>query len=384
MSVKISGLRCYVIPGDWKEFVFLILECDDGTIGVGEATITNRGRTTASAIRDISDYLIGRDPGLIESHWTTLYRRFHWRGGAVQMSALAAVDQALWDIAGQVAGLPVHRLLGGACHPRVRTYLNQWYRGARDSDELTERARAAVADGATGLKWYPLRFIELDRQVHRLTGAEMGAAVAEVAAVREAVGAEVDLMVDLSGVIDAVSAVAFCKAIEDLDLLFVEEPAPPENPELLKAISGSVPVRIAAGERRYSRWDFRELIEGQAVGYVQPGVCWAGGITEIRKIAAMAEVYNIGVAPYNPAGPVATAATVHAAATLPNFVIMECYPQGYPAVCQEVMASALVMDGDGFALPEAPGLGVTLDESALRRLAVASMCVGVEWAGRPA
>lgn len=371
--MRIKDLRCYVVAGEWKDFVFLLLETDDGIVGCGEATITNRGRTVAAAIGDLRAYLVGKDAGRIEHHWAVLYRHFHWRGGAVQMSALAAVDQALWDIAGQAAGLPVHRMLGGACHDRVRLYLNQWYRGARDREALADKARAAVAGGASALKWYPLRFLPLGGQVHRLACAELDAAVSEVAAVREAVGGGVDLMVDLSGVLDARSALDFCAAIAGLGLLFVEEPAPPENPALLETIACRASVRIAAGERRYSRWDFRELIERQAVGYVQPGVCRAGGITELRKIAAMAEVYNIGVAPYNPAGPVATAATVAVAATLPNFVIMECYPEGEPAVCRDVVERPLPRDGDAFPLPHVPGLGVRLDEAALRRHATATI-----------
>ncbi|MCW3475510.1 mandelate racemase/muconate lactonizing enzyme family protein [Limobrevibacterium gyesilva] len=368
-SMRVVDVRCYVVPAEWKELVFVLVECDDGSIGVGEGTITNCAAPVASAIGDMAAYLVGKDPGEIERHWSTLYRMFHWRGGAIQMSALAAIDQALWDIAGQAVGLPLYRLLGGACHDRVKVYLNQWFRGARSVADLTEKAQAAVATGIRGLKWYPFRFVPLSRQAYRFSKAEFDGAVGEVAAVRAAVGPEVELMVDLSGVADAHTIVQFCEAIAGCDLLFVEEVAPPENPALLKTLSAKVSARLAAGERRYSRWDFKDLIETQAVGLVQPGVCRAGGITEMRKIAAMAEIYNIGVAPYNPVGPVGTAATVHVSASLPNFVIMETYDDDSPPIRREIMDVTLSIDGDGFALPTSPGLGVRMNETVLRRRA---------------
>jgi galactonate dehydratase len=368
--VKIVGLRSYVLPAEWKEWVVILLETEDGLTGIGEATLDYRSAAVVGALEECAEFLIGKSAIGIERIWQELYRGFFWRGGAVQMTALSAIDQALWDIAGKAANLPVHRLLGGAVRDRIPVYLNQWYRGARSPEELVEKAVAAVAGGSRALKWYPFRFLPMGSQNYMLSSGEMRRAVGEVEAVRRAVGPDVALMVDLACRLDRTMTIQFCYAVEPCDLLFVEEPVGPENAAVLKEIARATRVRLATGERLFSRWDFREVIEQQMVGFVQPDVSHAGGITEMRKIAAMAETYMIGVAPHNPLGPVANAASLQVSATIPNFVLLEAYADDVPPMRQQFVVDGPWMDGDAFPIPEAPGLGITVDEAALRRLAV--------------
>jgi galactonate dehydratase len=368
--MRIVDIRTYVLPAVWKEWVVVLIETESGLVGAGEATLDYRTATVVGAIAECAEMLLGRRAEGIERIWSELYRSFFWRGGAAQMTALAAIDQALWDIAGKAAGLPVHRMLGGPFHDRVPVYLNQWYRGARSTEELIEKAQAAVASGARALKWYPFRFLPIGRQAYLLGAAEMRRAVGEVEALRRAVGDDVELMVDVACRLDRTMSIQFCHAVEPYNLLFVEEPIGPENPDVLREIARATRVRLATGERLFSRWDFRPIIEQQAVGLIQPDVAHAGGITEMRKIAAMAETYMIGVAPHSPLGPVANAASVQLSAVLPNFVMLESYAEDTPPIRREIVVEAPRLVGDAFELPDRPGLGVTVDEVALRRLAV--------------
>jgi galactonate dehydratase len=288
------------------------------------------------------------------------------------MCALSAIDQALWDIAGKVAGLPVHRLLGGPYRDRVRVYLNQWYRGAQSREDLVQKAQAAVAQGGTALKWYPFRFLPQLEPSYSLSPKQIRLAVDEVQAIRQAVGPEVDLMVDVWRRLDLTSAAQFCHAIEELNLLFVEEPVAGENPEVLCELSRSTRVRLAAGERLFSRSEFRPIVERQAVGIIQPAVLRVGGITEAWKIAAMAETYVIGVAPHNPVGPIGTAAAIQLAATIPNFIILETYANGVPPLRNEIFTKQPEIAGDAYPVLDSPGLGVTINEDAIARLALSA------------
>jgi galactonate dehydratase len=368
--MKIRDIRTYVLPAIWKEWVVIVVETDEGIVGVGEATLDYMPASVVGAIEDCREFLIGRDPAGIERHWMDLYRGFFWRGGPAHMTAISGIDQALWDIAGKVAQMPVHRMLGGPTRDKVQVYLNQWYRGARTASELVERAQEAVASGARALKWYPFRYFPMSQQAYMMTNAEMRTAVGEVEAVRAAVGPDITLMVDLAARLDKMMSIQFCNHVAPYNLLWVEEPVGPENPEVLKEISRATNVRLTTGERLFTRWDFRPVIESQSVSFVQPSMAHAGGITEMRKIAAMAETYTIGVAPHNPLGPVANAASVQLAASITNFILLEAYADNVPPIRKEIVIDGPKLVGDAYELPTTPGLGITIDENVLRRLAI--------------
>lgn len=375
-EMTISAVRWYVVPTEFKDFTMVVVETAGGITGVGEATLDMRSAQVCAGVEAAARQLVGRSAVGIERIWADLNDRVFWRGGPVDLAALSAIDQALWDIAGKAAGLPVHQLLGGPFRTRVRAYLNQWWRAIAQGADLVDLARAAVKEGATALKWYPFRFLPQHEQNWAVGAGDVQRAVDEVAAVRAAVGPGVDLMVDLWRRLDRAAAAQFCRGVAPYGLFFIEEPVMAENVEVLAGLAQQSPVRLATGERLVGRQEFRAVIERQAVGIVQPSVIRVGGITEMRKIANLAELYGIGVAPHNPVGPVATAASVQVCAAIPNAVILETYANGVPAVRNEFMKVNLLLDGDGFDVGTRPGLGVEVDEQALARLARLSGSVG--------
>ena len=367
---RIQNLRCYSIPSAGKHWVILVLETSSGITGVGEGTLSFpvcQAPAVVTSILQARDFMVGKDPTRIGRLWSDLYETFYWRGGPAAMTALGAIDQALWDIAARRAGLPLYQLLGGAFGNGVRTYANGWWGTAPTTEQLVERALAAVSKGATALKWYPFRNIPGTDRRYQVSSQEMAVAIAEVEAMRAALGPGIDLMVDVWRRLDTGSAITFCRAMEDLDLLFVEEPVVAENAEILDKVARSTTARLAAGERLLTKWEFRPLIERQMVSIVQPDIPRVGGITEARKIAAMAETYGIGVAPHNPVGTVGTAVAAQLAFALPNFVILESFDARQEFVLQDLDRT----DG-GFLPPTAPGLGVTVDEAWLSKF----RCVG--------
>ncbi|MGQ9684025.1 MAG: galactonate dehydratase [Anaerolineae bacterium] len=355
--MKIDRVESRIVFGGWRNWIFVIIRTDQGLTGYGEATIRSREHTVVAAIEDMARYLLGKDPLRIEEHWQALYRGFHWRGGPILLSALSGIEQALWDILGKSVGLPVHALLGGACRDRVRAYANGWYTGAKTPDEFARRAADIVAQGWTALKWNPFhgadRWMERDRLQH---------SIACVRAVREAVGPHVDLAIETHGLFEAAGALRMLHALEPYDVFFVEEPLPPENAAAMAALKRQVRVPIATGERRYTKWGFTEVLEQHAADIIQPDVCHAGGILELKKIAAMAEAHYVGVAPHNSGGPIGTAASLQVDACTPNFLIQECDPWDVPWRAELVNEPVERLVDGYFPLPTAPGLGATLNE----------------------
>ncbi len=356
--MKVTRIESRVVFGGWRNWVFVLVRTDAGLTGCGEATIRSREQAVVGAIADMARYLEGRDPLRIEEHWQALYRGFHWRGGPILLSALSGIEQALWDILGQSVGLPVHALLGGACRERIRAYANGWFGDATTPDEFARRAADTVASGWTALKWNPFHGADrwLERDLFRRS-------IDCIRAVREAVGEGVDLLIETHGLFEAAGALRVCAALEPFDVLFVEEPLPPENAADLAALKRQVRVPIAAGERCYTKFGFASLLEERAVDVIQPDVCHAGGILELKKIAAMAEAHYVGVAPHNSGGPVGTAASLHVDAGAPNFLIQECDPWDVPWRSELVREPVERLVDGYFAVPAAAGLGVTLDEA---------------------
>jgi len=332
---------------------------DTGLVGWGETTLEGKPRSVKGAIKELSEYLLGKDPLRIEHHWQHVYRSAFFRGGNVLMTALSGIDQALWDIAGKHHGVPVYQLLGGPVRDRIRVYAH-W--GIRDlSDRGLEQSRARLEalqkkggykafKSGPGGKW----------RAHE-PPAVIDDFVKKAYTMREWVGPDAEVCFDFHGKMTPALAVEVCHEIKGMRPMFVEEPVPQENVDALKHVSDHVPFPIATGERLLSRWEFREVFEKQAVAYIQPDGSHAGGISELKRIANMAEVYYMHIMPHCAIGPVAFSACMQVDAAVPNFLIQEQIDAGLgEGFLKEPWQ---VRDGH-IELPSAPGLGFELDEDA--------------------
>jgi galactonate dehydratase len=320
-------------------------------------------RAVCGAVSDLEQFVVGQDPARIEHLFQIMYRQPFFRAGVEGMSALSGIEQALWDIAGKVAGKPVYQLLGGAVRDRVRMY-DHLGGGQMDAlylqdtaEQMAERARESVATGYTALKVLVVpRTLPLDGH------AALRHAETLMAAIREAVGPEVEIMVDLHARTSPAMAIQYGEVLRPFRPFFLEEPCPPENVGGMAEVARALPgIPIATGERLVTRWGFRELLERRACAVIQPDLCHCGGLWEARKIAAMAEAYYVSVAPHNPLGPVATATAVHFALATPNWLIQEAIRSDVPWRDAVVGGGLPVVDGH-ILPPTAPGLGISVDE----------------------
>lgn len=354
--MKVTDVKAFTVDCFRTNWVFVKVYTDDGLTGVGEGTLEYKEKAFLGALEHIKEYLVGKNPLEIEKHWHTVYRDAYWRGGPVLMSALSAVEMALWDILGKSLGVPVYQLLGGKVNDQVRIYVNGWFAGAKEPEEFAEKARIAVQRGVTAMKWDPF-----GKNYLKISNKELEKALRCVAAVREAVGNEVDLLIEGHGRFDVPTGIRIAKELESFKPMFFEEPVPPDNLEALKAVRDKSPVAISAGERLYSRWDYRKLFDLRAADYIQPDISHAGGIMELKKIAAEAESRYIPFAPHNPSGPVANAATLQLAATCPNFCILEIM---YSDVewRKDVVDEQLSYENGCIKIPDRPGLGIDINE----------------------
>lgn len=364
--MKITDLKLFHVQPRW---LFLKVETDAGISGWGEPVVEGRARTVETAVQELRPLLIGADPGRIEHLWQQMYRGTFYRGGPVLLSAISGVEQALWDIKGKLLNVPVYELLGGACRDRVRMY-GHLKPAATAADfplsamlEITDRRLSA---GFTVMKYSiipPIRPIDSLETVDRV--------VERFAAVRERVGRKVDVAIDFHGRVSPAMAPRLLDALAPYYPLFVEEPVLPENVEEMVRVARSTSIPIAAGERLFTRWGYRELIEKQAVAVVQPDLCHCGGIFEARKIAAMAEVYHMQTAPHNPLGPISLAACLQLDACIPNLLAQE-HP-GMPDhrdLGEGILKTPFAIGPDGcIPIPTGPGLGIEVNEDALAALA---------------
>lgn len=356
--MKITDIRTFVVDCYRTNWVFVKVCTDGGVEGVGEATLEYREHALLGAIASVREALLGQDPLRIEQHVHTLYRDAYWRGGAVLMSALSGVEMALWDILGKHLGVPVYQLLGGRVRDAVRLYANGWFAGAETPREFGEKAREAVRRGITALKWDPF-----GKSYMEISNRDLTAALECVAAVREAVGRETDLLIEGHGRFDVPTGIKIARELEPFRPLFFEEPVPPDNLEALRAVRDQSPVPIAAGERLYTLRSFEELLRMRAADVVQPDVSHAGGILELKKIAALAQAHYVPFAPHNPSGPVANAATLQLAACCPNFSLLEIMYTDV-AYRADITDEALRCEAGMIAIPDGPGLGIELNEEA--------------------
>ncbi|MDP3230510.1 MAG: galactonate dehydratase [Acidovorax sp.] len=355
--MKITRLTTFLVPPRW---CFLKIETDEGIVGWGEPVLEGRAHTVAAAVEELGDYLIGKDPRHIEDHWTVLYRGGFYRGGGIHMSALAGIDQALWDIKGKALGVPVADLLGGPVRDRIRVY--SWIGGDRPS-ETAAAAKLAVERGFTAVKMNgteELQYVDTHDKVERC--------LANVAAVREAVGPNVGIGVDFHGRVHKPMAKVLIKELDPYRLMFIEEPVLSEHYEALKELAHLSSIPIALGERLYSRWDFKRVLSEGYVDIIQPDPSHAGGITETRKIASMAEAYDVALALHCPLGPIALAANLQLDAVCYNAFIQEQslgihYNQANDLLDYVTNPEVFAYSDGMVAIPRGPGLGIEVNEA---------------------
>lgn len=354
--MKVTDIKTFVVDCFRTNWVFVKVYTDEGVSGVGEATLEYKEKALLGAVEHIKEYLVGKNPFEIEKHWHRIYRDAYWRGGAVLMSALSAVEMALWDILGKALGVPVYQLLGGKVHDEVRIYVNGWFSGAKTPKEFGQKAKIAVERGVTAMKWDPF-----GKSYLNISNKDLNTAIECIGEVRDAVGSDVDLLIEGHGRFNIPTSVKIAKEIECFKPMFFEEPVPPDNLEALREVKDKSPVAISAGERLYTRWDYLPMFEKRACDYIQPDISHAGGILELKKIAAEAECRYIPFAPHNPSGPVANAATLQLATACPNFEILEIM---YSDVewRKDVTDEALEYKDGFIKIPEKAGLGIEINE----------------------
>jgi len=378
--MKVVGAKIYLVDIGGRRPILVQVFTDEGISGVGDAAVAYGTGATAAAgmIKDLVEgMLLGKDPFRIEALWSEMYDHSFWAkgGGPIVFAGISAIEQALWDIKGKALGVPVYEMLGGKFRDKARVYANGWSFRCVTRDEFAREAERVVKDGYTALKFYPLaspdpttpdgllRHVSLraiDREAEDL-------AVARVKAVRDAVGPDVDVLLDMSAELTTDAVIRIGQRVEEFDIFFFEEPVDPFDVEALKKVSEHVNIPIAVGERLYTRYGFRPVMERHAADILQPDIGNTGGIMEAKKIAAMAEAYSMRIQPHTCASPVATAAALQLDACIANFIIQELYPYRTPEHFQIVdHAPEWDVQDSYLPIPDRPGLGVELVEERVR------------------
>ncbi|GAA2096866.1 galactonate dehydratase [Actinomadura alba] len=359
--MKVTRVETFLAPPRW---LFCRVETDEGHVGWGEPVVEGRAHTVRAAVNELAELLIGADPLRIEDHWQVMTKGGFYRGGPVFASAVAGLDQALWDIAGKARGAPVHELLGGPVRDHVRAYA--WI-GGDEPREIREQAQRQAEAGFSAVK------MNASGRMSPLAGpSEIHAVVERVATAREVLGPDRDVAVDFHGRVSYPNARRLLPLLEPLTPLFVEEPVVPESMAQMRSLVEASSVPIALGERLYSRWDFMPALQA-GIAVVQPDLSHAGGISEVRRIAAQAEVFGALLAPHCPLGPIALAASLQVVFATPNFLIQEQsiglhYNGGNELLDYLVDPAVFAMSDGRFTRPTGPGLGITVDEAKVREV----------------
>ncbi|MCA0755992.1 galactonate dehydratase [Paenibacillus sp. N4] len=367
--MKIASYELFLVPPRW---LFLKIETDEGICGWGEPVVEGRAATVRTAVDELMEYLIGKDPLQIEDHWNVMYRAGFYRGGPVLMSAISGIDQALWDIKGKFYNAPVHQLLGGKARESIKVY--SWIGGDRPA-EVGEAAKEAVARGFTAVKMNGTEELQYVDSYDKIDQA-----LARIAAVRDAVGPHVGIGIDFHGRVHKPMAKILAKELEAYRPMFIEEPVLPENNEALREIANHTSIPIATGERMFSKWDFKKLLIDGYVDIIQPDLSHAGGITECKKIISMAEAFDVAAAPHCPLGPIALASCLQVDATCHNAFIQEQslgihYNQGNDLL-DYIVDNRVFQYEDGYVkIPDGPGLGIEINEEHVRNMA----SIGHNW-----
>jgi galactonate dehydratase len=364
LNMKITKVTPFVLGTTWRNLAYFKVETDEGLVGYGDARALNKTQALLGYMEEaVPYYVLGHDPFNVELLVQRMMREDYARAGEVAMTGIAVIEMACWDIMGKALNQPVYRLLGGAVRDKIKVYANGWYRVERTADAFHAAAKKVLAKGYRALKFDPFgaSFYEFDRQ-------EMVLTVSLVEAVRDAVGPDVDVLIEMHGRFTPSGAVAIANELAQFKPSWYEEPVPPENLKALKKVMDAVAplgIPIATGERIHTIHEFRELIELQAADVLQPDITHFGGLLSMKKLAGWADAYYMLMAPHNVAGPVATAAAYHLAASTTNFMIQENF-NDFDAPYVNESAPGLPPVVDGYVtLPEGPGLGVTLNEDVI-------------------
>ncbi|WP_373514364.1 galactonate dehydratase [Persicitalea sp.] len=347
-QVKITKLETFLVKPRW---IFLKIHTDAGGIyGLGEPLLEGRALTIATAIKEVEPYLIGKDPRQVVHHWQAIYRHAFYRGGPILTSALSGIDHALWDIKGKLLGVPVYELLGGPTRDRVRIYGR-----ASNAEQIKQRKAEGFTVIKTGVaKINPANIVENPKFIQY--------AADNFASLREAGGLDMDIAIDFHGNISPQTAKVLIKELEQYKPMFIEEPCQAQNVDTMVDIARGTHLPIATGERIFTKWGFREILEKGAASIIQPDLCHAGGITEGRVIAGMAEAYYVPIAPHNPMGPISLAVGLNLAASIPNFLVQEQVSLG-----EGYLKEPFKLQSDGTVMiPQKPGLGVELDDEQMK------------------
>ena len=352
--MKITDVKTFKVNTGRQNWLFVKVICDNGLYGWGEASVEGQELSAEDCIHLLANRsVIGEDPTDINKIWRQMYHHGFWKGGFIHMTAISGIDQALWDLNGKIYGVPTYKLLGGAEKTKIRTYTHSF--GMTAEDSAKDAAYCVNELGFAGVKC-------ASRELNKIEGFD-----ALLAATREAIGPDKALMQDVHGRCNAAEGIERCKVAAKYNPYFLEEVCPPENyKEYLAVRRNAYSVPLAAGERTYNRWDARPYFEDQCIDYYQPDICHCGGISEIKLLANMAEVYHIKFAPHNPNGPVATAASIAVAAACHNFAILEFASKAVYARSDVYDMDLTARDGF-FSLPTKPGLGIELNEEAFEK-----------------
>ena len=354
--MKISGLKMYQVKPRW---LFLKVETDEGITGWGEPIVEGRASTVKEAVSELGYYLIGKDPLNIEDLWQVMYRGGFYRGGPVLMSAISGVDQALWDIKGRFYNAPVYELLGGACRDKIKVY--SAVSGDRP-DDIVREAAERIKLGFSAIK------MAATEEMHYIDSyTKLDAVIGKIAAIRDALGFELEIGIDFHGRLHKSMAKVLAKELEPYKPMFIEEPVLPQNNEALREIANHTSIPIAAGERMFSRWDFKNLLIDGYIDIIQPDPSHAGGISECKKIASMAEAFDVSVAPHCPLGPIALAACIQLDSCTPNVFIQEQslgihYNKGNDLLDYLKDPTIFSYEAGYVNIPKGPGLGIDINE----------------------
>jgi galactonate dehydratase len=359
--LKIVDVRPLVLGTAWRNLTFVVVRTDEGIEGVGEVRMINHTDALLGYLAEaVPNHVLGADPFEIEDLVGRMMRNDYARAGQIAMSGIACIETACWDIVGKALDQPVYRLLGGAVRDRIKAYANGWYTVERTAEEFHAAARRVVDRGYRALKLDPF-----GAGAWELTVEEQRHSLELVEAVRDAVGSDVEILIEMHGRFTPAQAIRLARELEPFAPSWIEEPVPPDNLKALRKVADHVSIPIATGERIHVRHEFRELLELQAADVIQPDLTMCGGINETRKIASWAESYYVLVAPHNVGGPVSTAAALHLAAATPNFKIQEHFNDFSEAFVKEAAPGNPEIDDGFFPLPDGPGLGVTIDEQVI-------------------
>jgi galactonate dehydratase len=359
--MKISKVTPMVLGTEWRNLTIVKVETDDGLVGLGECRALNRTDGVLGYLSEAAPrYILGEDPFNIESLVARMFREDFGRAGEITQTVTALLEVACWDIVGKALNQPVYKLLGGAVRNRIKGYANGWYTGERTPDEFHAAAKRVLAKGYKALKFDPFGagFYEMER-------AEKTFVIGLVEAVRDAVGPDVEILIEMHGRFNPVTAVEFARELAPFKPSWLEEPVPPDNLAAQKKAADAIAplgIPVATGERLHTMYEYRELFELQACDIIQPDITHFGGILNTKKLAAWAEVYYMLIAPHNVGGPISTAAALHLAACTPNFKIQEHFNDFSEAYVKKAAPGNPEIEDGYFALPSGPGLGVTLDE----------------------